>query len=126
MALYPSSTLYPATTLYPCSSGGAVSATQYIPTKHLNDVINALQFSSTVSALNTAIQTQWGSLGTIVVQADTKPGQTSNALIVYNDQQVFSVAPNNWVAFNGGVWTQWAPAQVNGDINSIYAQYFTS
>lgn len=99
-------------------------ANLYLPTKHVADVITLVQFNSTVSALNTALQTSFSTGGLIVVQADTKVGQTSNALIIFNDVQVFSVAPNNWVGLNGGVWSQWTTAQLNGDVNSLFTQYF--
>lgn len=104
-----------------------MTATQYLPTSAVSQVANFVQFSSTVSTLNTAIQAAFASaVGTIVVQADTVSGQTSNALIISNDQQVFSVPPNNWVGYNKGTWTQYTPAQMNGNAASVYSQYFTS
>lgn len=103
-----------------------MTATQYLPTAVVVPQ-SFVQFSSTVSALNTAIQTAFAAAaGTIVVQADTVSGQTSNALIIVNDQTVFSVPPNNWVGFNGGVWTQWTPTQMNGNAASVFTQYFSS
>jgi hypothetical protein len=104
-----------------------MTATAYLPTKEVAKVQNFVQFSSTVSALNTAIQAAFAATaGTIVVQADTVANQTSNALVIVNDSVVFSVVPNNWVGFNFGTWSQWTPAQVNGSPTSTFTQYFTS
>lgn len=100
--------------------------TTYLPTKEIDKIQNFVQFSSTVSALNTAIQTAFSSAGTIVVQADTVSGQTSNAVIIFNDSIVFSVAPTNWVGYNFGTWSQWTVAQMAGGPSSTYTQYFTS
>ena len=103
-----------------------MTATTFIPTKEVAKVQNFVQFSSTVSALNTAMQSAFGSAGTVVVQADTVPNQTSNAVVIFNDNVVFSVAPNNWVGYNNGQWSQWTPAQMNGNSSSMFTQYFTS
>lgn len=104
-----------------------MTATTYLPTVLVGKVQSFVQFSSTVSALNTAIQSAFASqVGTIVVQADTVAGQTSNALVIVNDNIVFSVVPSNWVGYNFGTWAQWTPAQVNGDASSKFSQYFAS
>ena len=104
-----------------------MTATTYLPTPLVGQVQSFVQFNSTVSALNTAIQAAFASAaGTIVVQADTVSGQTSNAVIIVNDSVVFSVPPNNWVGYNNGAWSQWTPAQMNGGSNSVFTQYFTS
>jgi hypothetical protein len=102
--------------------------TAFLPTSELAKVKNFVQFSGTVSAFNTALQGAFaGASVTIQTQADPNTGFTSNAQVIINDnQQVVSVAPNNWLGFNAGVWEQYTPAQMNGGINSQYAPYFTS
>lgn len=102
------------------------TATTYLPTKEVAKVQTFCHFNGTVSALNTDIQGVWGSLGTIVVQADTVPNQTSNAVVIFNDNIVFSVAPGNWVGYNFGQWAQYTAAQVNGNSVSLFTQYFSS
>jgi hypothetical protein len=102
------------------------TATTYLPTPLVGKVHTFVHFNSTVTALNTDIQGSWGSAGTIVVQADTVTGQTSNAVIIFNDNIVFSVAPGNWVGYNFGQWAQYTPAQVNGNSVSLFSTYFSS
>jgi hypothetical protein len=105
-----------------------MAATQYLPTSEVVKVKNFVQFSSTVSAFNTALQGAFATASVVIqVQADPNTGKTSNAQVIINDsQQVISVAPNNWLGFNSGVWEQYTPAQMNGDINSLFTPYFTS
>lgn len=104
-----------------------MTATPYLPTPLVGKVQNFVQFSSTVSALNTAIQSAFASVvGTIVVQADTVSGQTSNALVIANDNVVFSVVPGNWVGYNNGQWSQWTNAQMAGGPATVFTPYFTS
>jgi hypothetical protein len=104
-----------------------MTAVQYLPTPLVGKVQTFAHFSSTVSALNTDIQAAFAStVGTIVVQADTISGQTSNALIISNDSVVFSVPPGNWVGYNNGQWSQWTNAQMAGGPSTIFTPYFTS
>lgn len=103
-----------------------MTATAYLPTKEVAKVQNFVQFTTGagVSALNTALQTFAAAAGTILAQTDAIT--SGNALVIVNDNTVFSVAPNNWVGFNFGTWSQWTPAQVAGGPNSTFTQYFTS
>ena len=106
-----------------------MTATNYLPTPLVGQVQSFVQYTTGggVSALNTAMQAAFAATaGTIVVQADTVSGQTSNALVIVNDSVVFSVVPNNWVGYNQGTWTQWTVAQMAGGPNSVYTQYFAS
>lgn len=103
-----------------------MTATTYLPTPLVSKVHSFVQFSSTVSTLSTAVLAAFASAGTIVIQADTVSGQTSNAVIIVNDTVVFSVAPNNWVGYNFGTWSQYTPTQMNGSASSLYSQYFAS
>jgi hypothetical protein len=103
------------------------AAAQYLPTPLVGKVQLFVHFSSTVSALNTDIQGAFATtVGTVVVQADTVTGQTSNALVISNDNTVFSVAPGNWVGYNNGQWTQWTNAQMAGGPSTVFTPYFTS
>lgn len=100
-----------------------MTATQYLPIASISYIENYVQFSSTTSALATALTTAFGTqAGSIQVLADTTSGKTSNALVVVNDTVVFSVPANNWVGYNKGQWTNNSPAQMTAN----YLQYFTS
>lgn len=105
-----------------------MSATLFIPTAELDKVKGFIQFSGTVSAFNTALQGVFASASVLIqVQADPNTGKTSNAQVIINDnEKVFSVAPNGWLGYNGGAWELRTAADMNGDINSTYSQYFTS
>jgi hypothetical protein len=71
--------------------------------------------------LNTALTSAYAaSAGTIQCFADSQV--TGNALVVANDVTVLSVAPTNWVGWNGGQWSQYTPAQLTAN----FVQYFTS
>jgi hypothetical protein len=99
-----------------------MAATQYLPIAEVAKVQNFVQFSSTVSALQTALNGAFSSAGNVQCMADTTAGQTSNALVIVNDNIVFSVPPNNWVGWNNGAWAQYTPAQMTAN----FVQYFTS
>lgn len=95
----------------------------YLPTANIT-VFNFVQFTTAagVSALQTALNGMSGvTSGQVQVFADA---QTSgNALVVFNDQQVFSVPPNNYVGYNGGSWAQYLPAKMAGGASSIFTAY---
>lgn len=100
-----------------------MTATQYLPIGLVSKVQNFVQFSSTTTALATALNTAFAAnAGFIQVSADTTSGQTTYALVVAADNVVFSVPPNNWVGFNNGVWAQYTPSQ----LAASFTQYFTS
>lgn len=94
--------------------------TTYVPTANLSPLSTFVQFSGTTGAFQTALAAAFPSL-TIQVFAD---GQTSgNALVVANDQQVISVAPNNFAGFNNGGWQVFPPAKMAGGPSSLFTMY---
>jgi hypothetical protein len=100
-----------------------MTATAYLPIQYVAKVQNFVQFSSTTSALATALNTAFATAaGFIQVTADTTTGQTTNALVVAADAVVLTVPVNNWIGFNNGVWQQFSPAQMT----AMFVQYFTS
>lgn len=101
-----------------------MTATQYLPTSEVAKVQLFVQFSSTVSAFNTSMQTFAAAAGTIVVQADTVT--SGNALVIVNDNVVFSVPPGSWAGYNSGTWSQYLNAQMLGGANTAFTPYFTS
>jgi hypothetical protein len=96
----------------------------YLPTANLSPLYNFAQFTTAagIPALQTALNTANPGM-TIQCFADATTGQTSNALVVANDQQVFSVPPNNYVGFNQGAWAQYPAAKLAGGANSLFTQY---
>lgn len=93
----------------------------YLPTANLT-VFNFVQFSSTTSALQTALNGLPGiTTGQVQVFADAQ--NSGNALVVFNDQQVFSVPANNYVGYNQGSWAQYLPAKLAGGANSLFTAY---
>lgn len=79
--------------------------------------------SNAVSTLATALNSAFGATaGNIQCFTDTTTGQTTNAVVVVQDNTVFSVPVGNWVGWNGGIWTQYSPAQMTAN----FVQYFTS
>jgi hypothetical protein len=100
-----------------------MTATNYLPLSEVAKVQPFVQFSSTTTALATALNTAFAAAaGFIQVTADATTGQTTNALVVASDVVVFSVPVNNWVTFFNGTWSQLTPTQ----LAASYAQYFTS
>jgi hypothetical protein len=90
----------------------------------LSPLYSFVQFSGTVSALQTALNAMpTVTSGTVQCFADTTTGQTTWAVVVVNDSQVFSVPPNNYVGFNQGTWTQYPAAKMAGGANSIFTTY---
>jgi hypothetical protein len=100
----------------------------YVPTANLTPLYTFTQFTTAggVSAFNTALNTAYNTLFpgmTIQCFADTTSGHTSNAVVVVNDQQVFSVPPDNYVGFNQGTWAQYPAAQMAGGASSTFTVY---
>jgi hypothetical protein len=103
-----------------------MTAVQYLPASEVQKVQNFVQFASpqgTTTLLATALNTAFGATaGNVQVMADTTTGQTSYALVVVNDNIVFSVPPNNYITYANGAWAQYTPSQ----IAASWVQYFTS
>jgi len=96
----------------------------YLPTASLSPVYTFVQFTSGggVSGLQTALNGLPGvTSGTVQVFADAQVA--TNALVVFNDQQVFSVPLNNWVGFNQGTWAQYTAAKMAGGANSTFTAF---
>lgn len=82
----------------------------YVPTVNLTPLYSFAQYSSTPSALQTALNAlATVTSGTVQVFADAQA--SGNALVVFNETQVFSVPANSWVGFNQGTWTQYTNAK---------------
>jgi hypothetical protein len=82
----------------------------YLPTANLSPLQTFTQYSSTVSALQTALQTAYPSLN-IQVIADTVSGETTNAVVISNNSIVFTVPTGSYVGYNGGAWSQYTAAK---------------
>lgn len=83
----------------------------YLPTTSLTPLYTFVQFSSTVSAFQTALTAAFPGLNIQVFQ-DTTAGQTTWAVVVVNDSTVLSVQPNNYVGYNQGSWSQYTPTKL--------------
>jgi hypothetical protein len=94
----------------------------YLPTANLTPLYTFIQFSGTVSAFQTALNAAFPGLG-IQCFADTTSGQTSWAVVVVSDAIVLAVPPNNWVGYNQGSWTNYAPAKLAGGAASLFTVY---
>jgi hypothetical protein len=94
----------------------------YLPTTSLSPLYTFVQFSGTVSAFQTALNSAFPGLG-IQCFADTTSGQTSWAVVVIGDVTVFAVPPNNWVGYNLGSWSQYVPAKMAGGASSLFTVY---
>jgi hypothetical protein len=82
----------------------------YVPTANLSPLYSFAQYSSTPSALQTALNAlSTVTSGTVQVFADAQA--SGNALVVFNEAQVFSVPANNWVGYNQGTWAQYSNAK---------------
>lgn len=90
----------------------------YVPTANLSPLYSFAQFSSTVSAFQTALNALPGVSG-VQVFADATAGQTTWAVVVWNDVQVMSVPPNNYLGYNQGQWTQYTPTKL-GQLFTTY------
>lgn len=91
----------------------------YLPTSSLSPLWNFVTFSSTVGALETALQ---AAFPTQNVQCYADDQTAGNALVVANQQVVFSVAPGRSVGFNGS-WAHYSPAQMAGGVSSLFTAY---
>lgn len=90
----------------------------YVPTANLSPLYSFVQFSSTVSAFQTALNSAFPGLG-IQVFADATSGQTSWAVVVVGDATVLSVPPNNYIGYNQGSWTQYTSVKL-GQLFTTY------
>lgn len=92
----------------------------YLPTANIT-VFTFVQKTSTSSALQSALIAAFPGVGSIQCFDD---GVTAgNSLVVFNDQQVFSVPASNYVGYNGGSWAQYLPAKMAGGAASIFTAY---
>jgi hypothetical protein len=92
-------------------------ANTYLPTANLTPQQSYYQFSSTVGALQTALQGAYAGLN-IQVIADTVSGETTKAVVISNNSTVFTVPAGSWVGYNSGSWTQYT--------NTQFGQLFTA
>lgn len=102
-----------------------MAAVQYLPKTELPKIQTFVQYNSTdgVTGLQTTLNATFGATaGNIQCMADTTTGHTTNALVIANDNIVFSVPLNNYITWYGGKWSQITPTQLAAD----YTQYFTS
>ncbi|HEX4394184.1 MAG TPA: hypothetical protein VH084_21990 [Mycobacterium sp.] len=84
----------------------------YVPTVNLTPLYSFAQYTS--GGGTAGLQTALNALptvtsGTVQVFADAQA--SGNALVVFNEAQVFSVPQNSWVGFNQGTWTQYPNAK---------------
>jgi len=91
----------------------------YLPTSSLSPLYTFVQYSSTVSALETALQAAFPSQNVQVYADDQSAG---NALVVANQQTVFTVPSGYYVGFNGS-WAKYSAAQMAGGVNSLFTAY---
>jgi hypothetical protein len=102
-----------------------MTATKYLPLSEVAKVQSFVQYTSGggVAGLQTDLNTAFGATaGNIQCMADTTTGHTTNALVIVNDNTVFSVPQNNYVSWFNGQWTQLSSAE----LAASYTQYFTS
>lgn len=92
----------------------------YLPTSSLSPLFTFVTYSSTVGALETALQAAFPTLNVQVYADDTNAG---NALVVPNASAAISV-PAGWsVGYNQGFWSKYPPASMAGGVNSTYTAY---
>jgi hypothetical protein len=94
----------------------------YLPTANLSPLYTFVQFSGTVSAFQTALAAAFPGFN-IQCVADATSGQTSYAVVIINDATVMSVAPNNYLGYNLGLWQQYPAAKMAGGAASLFTQY---
>jgi len=83
----------------------------YLPTVNLSPLLTFTQYSSTVSALQTALIAAYPALN-IQVVADTLSGETTNAVVISNNSTVFTVPTGSYVGYNNGQWAQYTAAKL--------------
>lgn len=94
----------------------------YLPTANLTPQYTFFQFTTGagVAALETALRAAYTDQNVQVYADDNTAG---NALVVVNGAQALSVPPNNWIGYNLGSWTQYAPAKMAGGGASLFTAY---
>lgn len=101
----------------------ATTPTKYLPVAEVAKVRDFLQFTTAagVTQFNTDLTAAFGTTaGTIQVSADAQV--TGNALVVVNDNIVFSVPPDSWVTYYNGQWHQYTATQLAAE----FVEYTTS
>jgi hypothetical protein len=92
----------------------------YLPTANLSPLFTFVTYSSTVGALETALQAAFASQNVQVYADDTNSG---NALVVPNASAAISV-PSGWsIGYNQGFWMKYPPASMAGGVNSVFTAY---
>jgi hypothetical protein len=91
----------------------------FLPTSSLSPLWNFVQFSSTVSALETALRSAFPDQNVQVYADDQTSG---NALVVADQRTVFSVPPGSYVGWNGS-WAQYPAAKMAGGASSLFTAY---
>lgn len=81
----------------------------FLPTVNLSPLYTFVQYSSTASALQTALIAAFPDVVSIQCFADA--ANSGNALVVANDVQVFTVPANSYVGHNLGSWAQYTAAK---------------
>lgn len=98
----------------------------YLPTASLSPLYTFVQFSGTVSAFQTALNSAFPGMG-IQCFADTTSGQTSWAVVVINDADAIAVPPNNYLGYNSGPaspgWSQYPASKLAGGGASLFTAY---
>ncbi|MCW2904219.1 MAG: hypothetical protein JWO67_6484 [Streptosporangiaceae bacterium] len=92
----------------------------YVPTANLSPLYTFVQFSGTVSAFGTALTTAFPGM---TIQTFTDTQNAGNALVIVNDTTVMSVAVNNYLGYNQGLWQQFPPAKMAGGASSVFTVY---
>lgn len=99
----------------------------YLPTANVTPVFNFVQYTtggSGLANLATALNAMAGvTSGSVQVFADGTSGQTTNAVVVVNDNTVFSVPTTSYVGYNQGTWAQYTAAKMAGGVNTAFTPY---
>lgn len=92
----------------------------FLQTEDAQDVYTFVQYSSTASALQTALN---GALGGTTVQCFADAANAGNALVVHNSGTVFSVPASSYVGYNRGKWEVKTAAKMAGGVNTDYTPF---
>ena len=94
----------------------------YLPTANLSPTYSFFQFTTGagVAALETALRAAFADQNVQVYADDNTVG---NALVIVNGERAMSVPPNNYVGYNLGSWTNYAPAKMAGGGSSLFTAY---